>query len=438
MTRNAKQGRFSSLTRRSFVKRLTAGTAAVTIPTAAYSGSAAAQAGEPVDLQYFDYGDYGPQGGHWNHVRWSAESLANARYGSVWVQSPCEPNTGSSNGYNPRDFMNWDGDLGTESEFDDMLSRLGDNGVGVIVDTIVNHTATTDPDEGVYPQFPDRSYFHDPMSLDEDRVRGQLVGLWSLDHWNGDVTQRLEDYVRKIGEKGAAGIRWDAAKHVPQWWFNYYGSRWADEYNMFQVGEVWDGDLDLVMNYTEAGMNVFDFQLQNTLNSAFSYGGNLSEVANAIRNDQCVLGRNPFRASVFVDNHDLSPDDTPDDYRLAHAFMLTAPGAAMVYANRTKPDDGVDDPTAPWLTNLNWIKENLAGGSMYFRHDDDNLLVHERENNLLTGINKAGYDQTQWVYTTWRNQVLQDYTGTMGDVWVNGDGWCNIEIPAQDWVCYAP
>lgn len=108
----------------------------------------------------------------------------------------------------------------------------------------------------------------------------------------------------------------------------------------------------------------------------------------------------------------------------------------MVFANHANPE-GVD-LDAGWLTNLVWIKKNLAGGDMYFRHDSQNLLIHERNNNLLTGINQSGSWQSQWVYTSWRNTTLKDYTGSIDDVYANGDGWVEVSVPPGGWVALVP
>jgi pSer/pThr/pTyr-binding forkhead associated (FHA) protein len=41
------------------------------------------------------------------------------------------------------------------------------------------------------------------------------------------------------------------------------------------------------------------------------------------------------------------------------------------------------------------------------------------------------------VYTSWRNQNLNDYSGNNG-AYVNGDGWVQVTIPAGDYVALAP
>ncbi|WP_157513293.1 alpha-amylase domain-containing protein [Halapricum sp. CBA1109] len=74
---------------------------------------------------------------------------------------------------------------------------------------------------------------------------------------------------------------------------------------------------------------------------------------------------------------------------------------------------------------------------MYFRYDDANNLIYERYNNLLMGINQSGSQTQQWVYTSWRNQSLNDYSGN-NNAYVNGDGWVQVTIPAGDYVALAP
>ncbi|UTF53718.1 DUF1939 domain-containing protein [Natronosalvus rutilus] len=41
------------------------------------------------------------------------------------------------------------------------------------------------------------------------------------------------------------------------------------------------------------------------------------------------------------------------------------------------------------------------------------------------------------MYTTWRNETLNDYSGNAGDVEVNGDGWVEVWVPPEGWVFYA-
>ncbi|MFC7232608.1 alpha-amylase domain-containing protein [Saliphagus sp. GCM10025308] len=94
----------------------------------------------------------------------------------------------------------------------------------------------------------------------------------------------------------------------------------------------------------------------------------------------------------------------------------------MVY--NLYPDSILDDDA---INNMVWVKKNFAGGATYWRHTDSDLAIYERNNNLLVGLNNNTNDwKGQWVYTTWRNETLNDYSGNAGDVEVNGDGWVEV------------
>lgn len=405
-------------------------------PSAATATDGRSDLGEPVALQYFDYHEPdGPVGDHWQRIANEAEAIALSGYDAVWVQPPTEPATPESNGYNPRNHLQWDSPLGSETDFERMVEALGDarhGEVGVYIDAIVNHTGTKTPGDGTYSHLDSEEYYHHPE--EGGRTTMQLFNLWDLDQTNETVSRHLRAYVEKIAQMGCEGVRWDAAKHVPRWFFEEYLNEWVDQHDLFRVGEVFDGDVDFLQSYVGTGMNCFDYPLFFTMQDAFRGSGDFRWLQGVIEHGDCLLGRDSYHTSTFVSNHDES---APPLEQLAYAFILTAPGYPTVYSNHAIPEAGVDF-AAPWLQNLVWIKRNLAGGEMFIRHADPDLFVHERFNSLLTAINKAGHQRTQHVYTSWDNTTLHDYTGTMSQVRTDGDGWAEISVPAGDWVCYAP
>ena len=411
-------------------------TTAAVAPSATTVDSGDRSVGEPVALQYFDYHEPGgPVGDHWRRIEREAEAISQAGYDAIWVQPPTEPVTPESNGYNPRNHLVWDSPLGSEGDFDEMVETLKNarhGEVGVYIDAIVNHMGTKNPGGGTYEHMDSPEYFHHPE--EGGRTTMQLFNLWDLDQTNETVSRHLRAYIEKIAQKGCAGVRWDAAKHVPQWFFDEYLNPWVDQHDMFCVGEVFDGNVDFLQSYVDTGMNAFDYPLFFTMQDAFRQEGDFRWLKGVIEHGDCLLGRDSYHASTFVSNHDES---APPLEQLAYAFILTAPGYPTVYSNHAIEDAGVDF-AAPWLQNLVWIKKTLAGGEQFIRHADRDLFVHERFNSLLAGLNKAPEQRTEWVYTSWENETLHDYTGTMGTVQTNHEGWVELTVPAGDWVCYAP
>jgi alpha-amylase len=411
-----------------------------TTPSMATSATTVADgretAGEPVALQYFDYHEPGgPEGDHWDRITKEAELIAGSGYDAVWVQPPMEPVTAQSNGYNPSDHLTWDSPLGSEDAFERMVEELGDarhGEVGVYIDAIVNHTGTEDPGDGAYAHLDDPEYYHHPEA--GGRTDMQLFDLWDLDQTHETVSRHLRAYVEKIAQMGCAGVRWDAAKHVPQWFFDEYLNEWVDDHDFFRVAEVFDGDVDFLQSYVDTGMNCFDYPLFFTMQDSFRADGDFRWLQGVIEDGDCLLGRDSYHASTFVSNHDES---APPLERLAYAFILTSPGYPIVYSNHAIPEAGVDY-AAPWLRNLVWVKRNLAAGPQYVRHADRDLFVHEREGSLLAAINKADHERTEHVYTTWSDRELHDYTGSMDARRTGEEGWVELSVPANSWVCYAP
>jgi alpha-amylase len=392
-------------------------------------------AGEPVALQYFDYHEeLGPEGDHWNRIAREAGRIARSGYDAIWVQPPMEPNTPDSNGYNPRNHLEWDSPLGTEAEFEEMVETLSNTrhgGVGVYIDAIVNHTGTDEPGDETYEHLDDPEHYHHPN--EDGRTTMQLFDLWDLDQTNPEVSRHLRAYIEKIAQMGCEGVRWDAAKHVPMWFFDEYLNEWANRHDFFRVGEVFDGDVDFLQAYAGTGMRAFDYPLFFTMHDAFHEGGDFRWLEGVLDHEDCLLGRDPDSAATFVANHDEGP---PQLSQLAYAFILTSPGYPFVYSNHAKAE-GVDYDAA-WLQNLVWIRRTFAGGEQFVRHSDRDLFVHERYRNLLTGINKADCPRTEWVYTGWEETTLRDYTETEEEIETDGDGWVELTVPAKGWVCYAP
>ncbi|MBX0346956.1 DUF1939 domain-containing protein [Halomicroarcula pellucida] len=379
----------------------------------------------------------------WNQVKSNLSTIADQGYDAIQVppaqysrldRSHQQGVTDPPLGYQPVDFKNFNSVFGTEAEYEDMVAEAHAQGLDVIADAIINHMAANDDFRGApgisfadLPYFSEQD-FHPESSIDysdpESVENGWLVGLKDLKQESSYVRGQLKDYVEKYAALGVDGIRWDAAKHVPEWFFSDYANQWADDLGLYKVGEVLQGGVGYCQGYADTGMSVTDYPLYYTMKEdVFHQNGDMRALDGA-----GLVNQSPFQSLTFVSNHDSSP---PQYEKLAYAYILTYEGYPRVYSNRIAVDDGD-------IQNLLWIKNNLAGGATYTRHVDQNLYIYERDNNLLVGLNRTGSWQSKWVYTTWTSQPLHDYTGSSGDVTTNGDGWVQISIPPQGWVCYAP
>ena len=336
-------------------------------------------------------------------------------------------------GYQPIDYRNFNSVFGTESEYKSMVDEAHRQGLDVIADAVTNHICASgfddqDPFERTVPM-EDVPYFSDAdirpdTSCNYDTGEVQkcwLAGLRDLKQEDDYVRGELYRYIQKYADMGVDGIRWDAAKHIQDWYFSEHANVWADQMGLYSVGEVFDNDVDKCMKYANTGMSVTDFPLYNNLQAACAYNGDM----NALGSD-AVVERDGYKALTFVNNHDSASPDLP---LVAYAYILTYEGYPRVYSNEI----GIDDAA---IRNLLWIRNNLASGEAFERYSDQDVYAFERYQSLLTALNNTSDWQSRWMPTSWREQSLNDYTGD-NNAYVNSDGWVQVDIPPQGYVVLA-
>ncbi|WP_211609090.1 alpha-amylase domain-containing protein [Halogranum amylolyticum] len=401
--------------------------------TATVADTATAASGDLVAFQYFHE--------TWPTITDNLSKVADKGYDAVWIQAPqqsdltWEDQDGRNDpplGYQPVDFTTFDSEFGTEADLQTLVDTAHSEGLEVYFDCVMNHMATGyDYD---FPRFSYDDFHHDVGSIDDydddhQVEHGELLGLPDLAQYESSTSDyvrgELMNYMEKMASFDADGYRYDAVKHVEEKYWRDYANPKADELGMKRVGEVFSGSVDYVQTYADTGMDAFDYPLYFVLDSVFEYG-DMSRLAGA-----GLVAQDPWHARPFVQNHD---EGAPSQYHLAHAFVLTIEGFPMVY--NLYPNAILDDSD---VNNMVWVRKNLCGGETYFRHTSYDLAIYERYNNLLVGLNNDGSStKTQNVYTSWANTTLHDYSGSMGDVTTDANGYVDVTVPAEDWVFYAP
>ena len=404
----------------------------------------------------------------WTEIEDDLERVAEAGIQTTWVPQPAEsklrwedqatadqegfyedehPHYGHLEphpplGYQPIDLRNFDSEYGTRAELESMIETAHDHDIAVVLDTVLNHMANSPGPEGPvdWPQFDAYEHFHDYGTLGGDcQLEGEraeyeceLLGLPTLDLEHPDVQRAHRAYLETMADVGADGLRYDAAGHVWPWYFQDEINPLADDLGLWRVGEIWDDDVDRLLEFADTGMTVFDFPLYDAIVAAFE-GGRLDRLAQT--NAPGVVHHRPDVAVTFAQNHDTTgPGVGPDDPEgieidLAHAYLLSYEGMPMLF--RADLDD-------PALQDLIRVKNELAEGEPIDRHVDSDLYVFEREGNLLAGINNGNEPLETTVETTWSDVTLTDHTGHGDDVEVADDGEVALEVPAEGWVMYAP
>jgi alpha-amylase len=248
-----------------------------------------------------------------------------------------------------------------------------------------------------------------------------LFGLEDLAQESAYVRGELFSYLVKTNNMGFDGYRWDAAKHVPRWFWKDHIVNNVNAWGKYNFGEVVESNVDRLQLYVDTGMAVTDQSLYTDMADNFKLGGNLAALDGA-----GYAARNGAKALTFVENHDYGP---PANRLLAYAFISAYPGYPTFY------NVLLDDKA---LNNLIWIHENLAKGTYINRYKEHDILIFEREGNLLAAINQSGAWVSRWMQTSWRNTRLHDYSFHVEDRWTNNDGFVEVRIPPMSYVMLAP
>jgi alpha-amylase len=328
-----------------------------------------------------------------------------------------------SEGYDPRDFTDLNSGFGSESDLYWLVKTVHWFGLQIYADMVMNHMCATS--DYAYPRFSWSDFHHggaidnwnDPWTLENK----DLWGLNDLAQESPYVRSELFAFLVRTNDLGFDGYRWDAAKHVPIWFWRDHILGNVSRWGKYSFGEVLSGNLSTLQQYVDAGMSVTDYNLYFALQRAFTVGGDLRLLDGA--GYAAVDSRH---ALTFVENNDVG---APPNRLLAYAFIAAYPGYPLF------SDAALDDDA---LKNLVWIHNHKATGLVLTRWKEKDVLLFERAGNLLAGFNQSGASVSRRVATSFVNTRLHDYAGHVDDVWTDGAGRVEVWIPPVSYVMLAP
>ncbi len=268
---------------------------------------------------------------------------------------------------------------------------------------------------------------------------------------------------------GVDGFRIDAAKHIPDWFFRDFYDRHVWQRGRptvtgaattpFSFGEVFDGSFSLLDDYvckgtvgncnTSGGVtgnrDVLDFplffRLRDELNG--SGLGSWHNIVNASFDAAFDGNANNGSFGVqFVQSHD---NFGPSAEALAYAYLLMRTGSPIVYFRaeefgqpsfpKASRGDPLGGPQGQTITRLVDVHNEYARGDYLERWIDSDLLVFERSNSCLVGLNDRGdngYDSRTVVTAFPQGQRLRELTGNAADATVdpNNDIFDTVTVGA--------
>lgn len=354
----------------------------------------------PGQLHYY-------QGGDWNGLEQKLDYIKALGFTAVWISPPQDNalfsrsgDEAGYHGYYTRDFNRTNPHFGTEQELRHLMNEAEAQGLKVILDAQLNHTAgflnekTWNYDNAYArpaPPFDNPAWYHHMPHIrdfddETERRYGSLGGLDDLAQENPACFEALlKAYWQPELNKGwfsygFAGARLDAVMEIPE----RYLSAFEQHIGKPCFGEAYTGLVSVNAPYQRAIWSVLDYPLHFRMHNVFYENADWSKIQEIF--DQDGEYRAPNRLLTFLDNHDRqrflgNAGDNYDKLRMALAFLYCIRGIPILYygteqamgADWRYTDELVNDvnrqmmpafdtqaPLFMWIKRLNEIRETHA------------------------------------------------------------------------------
>ncbi|MDJ0750263.1 MAG: glycoside hydrolase family 13 protein [Woeseiaceae bacterium] len=382
--------------------------------------------------------DYGRHGGDIEGMRQHLDYIAGMGFTQLWINPLLEnaQENASYHGYATTDYYKVDPRFGSNESYRQFVAEAREQGVGVIMDLIVNHAGSghwwmDDLPTETWLNIPDtrarsthaRTTNQDPYASEFDK--GEHADGW-FDTTMPDLNQRdplLADYLIQNAiwwteYLGLSGIRQDTYPYPDKHFMAEWTRRIMQEYPDYNiVGEEWSPSPAVVSYWQRGKQNhdgyvsylpgVFDFPLQIALQRVLTsdeppWGSIWTPVYEMLGHD--FLYPDPMNLVIMPDNHDMSRvftylDEDEDLWRMAMVFYATMRGIPQFYYGTEilMSHPGTDSHGA--------IREEFPGG---WPDHDNNAFTGDG----LSSAERDAQDLTRKLLQ-WRKQADVIHTGKL-------------------------
>jgi len=303
-----------------------------------------ARNGTPTDvmLQGFHWTSRNSQNPNWYQiVAQNTGVIKKGGFDLVWFPPPSQA-AFDDEGYMPMRWNVLDSAYGSQADLTAAIAALKPS--RAIADVVINHRCgvATDGADFDAPAFPDQT---GAITKDDECKIGtgnldtgeNQIAARDLDHTNPDVQKAIIAYLKLLNTAGFSGWRYDEA---PGYSGSYVGQYNDASQPYLSVGEYWNGDRQIVINWIDAtgGKSMaFDFPTRTLLQTAIGQRqfGLLKTIDGKPTG---AIGFWPAMCVTFLDDHDTAADHpnadpfgNGDQVVQGYAYILTHPGMPCVF-----------------------------------------------------------------------------------------------------------
>lgn len=356
----------------------------------------------------------------------------------------------SYHGYSTTDYYNIDPRFGSNETFIELSNKANENGIGVIMDMVLNHigsehvwmkdTPSSDwiNNNGQFVGTTHkRESLHDPHAIASD-IKGFSDGWFvptmpDLNQRNPHLANYLiQNAIWWVETANLSGIRVDTYSYPDKGFLSQWTNRIMKEYPNFNiVGEEWSVNPAITAywqsgsqrhdDYDSALPSVMDFPLQTAvveaLNSDESWNSGFITVYETLATD--FLYGAPNNLVIFPDNHDMSRiftqlNNDKAKWNMAMTLFLTTRGIPQVFygteilmGNEGTEDHGIirSDFPGGWPSDSEknaFSGKGLSGDELWAQERIKTLLALRQTHPQLFKGELKHYAPVDGVYTYFR------------------------------------
>lgn len=231
--------------------------------------------------------------------------------------------------YSIKNYSEVNSEFGTVEDFSNLVSKIHELGMYIILDWVPNHTAWDHPWIDAHPEY----YAQDGKGNIVYEADWDDIAL--LDHTNpGTRAAMIAEMKNWVTKFDIDGFRCDHAGHeIPLYFWEEAHAAIDPVKDIFWLAE-WDGarmHLDFDATYA--------WELLHLTNDVAKGKSNANDIANWIDKDIKEYGRKPFRMTMITNHDENSWNGTEferygDGYQTFATFIFTAYGMPMLYSGQ--------------------------------------------------------------------------------------------------------